>query len=68
MVAEVLEWAGVLTCQNRFARIQVREGEVFGRWASRWRMIRMSNAYVFRDPLQPVAGVPVAERQEGSGS
>ena len=36
--------------QNRITRIQVRERDLFGRWASRWRVIRTSNAYVFRDP------------------
>jgi hypothetical protein len=46
---KVLEWAGVLIWQNRIARIQVREVDLFGRWASRWRVIRTSNAYVFRD-------------------
>ena len=32
---KVLEWAGVLTWQHRIARIQVRELDLFGRWASR---------------------------------
>ena len=40
----------MLTWQNRITRIQVRERDLFGRWASRWRVIRTSNAYVFRDP------------------
>ena len=53
---KVLEWAGVLTWQNRIARIQVRERDLFGRWASRWRVIRTSNAYVFRDPLAASRG------------
>ena len=53
---KVLEWAGVLTWQNRIARIQVRERDLFGRWASRWRVIRTSNAYVFRDPQQRPGG------------
>jgi hypothetical protein len=55
---KVLEWAGVLTWQHRIARIQVRELDLFGRWASRWRVIRTSNAYVFQDPQTPLAGVP----------
>jgi hypothetical protein len=53
---KVLEWAGVLTWQHRIARIQVRERDLFGRWANRWRVIRTSNAYVFGDPLQRPAG------------
>jgi hypothetical protein len=48
----VLEWAGVLTWQNRITRILVRERDLFGQWASRWRVIRTSNAYVFTDPLK----------------
>ena len=65
---KVLEWAGVLTWQNRIARIQVRERDVFGRWASRWRVIRTSNAYVFRDPLQRVAGVPACKSENRIGT
>ena len=58
---KVLEWAGVLTWVHRIARIQVRERDLFGRWASRWRVIRTSNAYVFRDPEPRVAGVPASK-------
>jgi hypothetical protein len=47
---KVLEWAGVLTWQHRITRILVRERDLFGQWASRWQVIRTSNAYVFRDP------------------
>jgi hypothetical protein len=54
---KVLEWAGILTWQHRIARVQVREVDLFGRWASRWRVIRTSNAYVFHDPQRPLAGV-----------
>jgi hypothetical protein len=65
---KVLEWAGVLTWQNRIARIQVRERDLFGRWASRWRVIRTSNAYVFRDPQAQLAGVPVAKSENRMGT
>ena len=65
---KVLEWAGVLTWQNRIARIQVRERDLFGRWASRWRVIRTSNAYVFRDPQQRPAGVPASKSENPSGT
>jgi hypothetical protein len=54
---KVLEWAGVLTWQHRIDRVQVREVDLFGRWASRWRVIRTSNAYVFHDPQPPLAGL-----------
>jgi hypothetical protein len=49
---KALEWAGVLKWQHRIPRIQVRERDLFERWASGWRVIRTSNAYVFHDPLQ----------------
>jgi helix-turn-helix protein len=47
---KALEWAGMLTWQNRITRILVRERDLFGQWAARWQVIRTSNAYVFRDP------------------
>jgi hypothetical protein len=65
---KVLEWAGVLSWQHRIARIQVRELDLFGRWASRWRVIRTSNAYVFRDPLQPVPGLPASKSGNPTGT
>ena len=62
---KVLEWAGVLTWQNRIARIQVRERDLFGRWASRWRVIRTSNrgGTQNQDVSKPV---PVAVRDPDS--
>ena len=36
---KALEWAGVLTWQNRITRILVRERDLFGHWASRWRVM-----------------------------
>jgi hypothetical protein len=69
---KVLEWAGVLTWQHRIARIQVRELDPRvvpgGRWASRWRVIRTSNAYVFRDPQQQFAGVPASKSENRRGT
>jgi hypothetical protein len=65
---KVLEWAGVLTWQNRIARIHVRERDLFGRWASRWRVIRTSNAYVFRDPQQRPEGVPASKSENPPGT
>jgi hypothetical protein len=62
---KVLEWAGVLTWVHRIARIQVRERDLFGRWASRWRVIRTSNAYVFRDPQQQPEVVPASKSETG---
>jgi hypothetical protein len=65
---KVLEWAGVLTWQHRIARIQVRELDLFGHWASRWRVIRTSNAYVFRDPQAQLAGVPASKSENRTGT
>jgi hypothetical protein len=65
---KALEWAGVLTWQHRIVRVQVREVDLFGRWASRWRVIRTSNAYVFRDPQQPLAGVPASKSENPPGT
>jgi hypothetical protein len=55
---KVLEDANVLTWVNRIWREQVRERDLFGQWATRWRIIRTSNAYVFRDPLPCAEGRP----------
>jgi hypothetical protein len=58
----------VLTWQNRIARIQVRECDLFGRWSLRSRVIRTSNAYVFRDPQQRLAGVPASKSETLTGT
>lgn len=47
---KALEFAGVLTWQNRITRIRERCRDLFGRDGWRWRVIRTSNAYAFRDP------------------
>jgi hypothetical protein len=47
---KALEWANVLTWQHRIARIREACTDLFGRITWRWRVIRTSNAYVFRDP------------------
>jgi hypothetical protein len=47
----------------RIARIQVRERDLFGRWASRWRVIRTSNAYVFHDPQARPEGIPASKSE-----
>jgi hypothetical protein len=65
---KALELAGVLTWQHRIARIQVRERDLFGRMAPRWRVIRTSNAYVFRDPHRPLAGVPASKSGNREGT
>jgi hypothetical protein len=62
-----LEKAGILTWVNRVMREQVRERDLFGNWASRWRLVRTSNAYVFRDPL-PCAEGRGAKSENPSGT
>src|ERR1700760_438790 len=47
---KVLEWAGVLTWQHRITRTRERCADLFGSISWRWRVIRTSNAYIFRDP------------------
>jgi hypothetical protein len=51
----VLEWAGILTWQHRIARVRERCRDLWGREGWRWRVVRTSNAYVFRDPSAAVA-------------
>jgi len=45
-----LEAAGIMTWVNRIARIREPVLDLFGQWATRWRVIRTSNAYAFIDP------------------
>jgi hypothetical protein len=65
---KVLELARVLTWQHRIARIRVCERNLFGQWANRWRVIRTSNAYVFRDPLERPAGVSASKSENRIGT
>ncbi len=65
---KALEFAGVLTWQNRITRILVRERDLFGQWASRWRVIRTSNAYVFLDLKAAPTGLPASKSENPSGT
>jgi hypothetical protein len=47
---KALELAGLLSWVNRIVRVRVRERDLFGHWATTWRVLRTSNAYVFHDP------------------
>jgi hypothetical protein len=58
-----LEAANVLTWVNRIVREAVRERDLFGKWVTHWRIVRTSNAYLFRDPL-PCADVPHEAKSE----
>jgi hypothetical protein len=45
----------------------VRERD-FGRWVSRWRVIRTSNAYVFRDRQPRPECVPASKSENRPGT
>lgn len=47
---KMLESAGILSWVNRIHRIRLRERDLFGQWATSWRVVRTSNAYLFHDP------------------
>jgi hypothetical protein len=59
----VLEWAGVLSWQHRITRVREACTDLFGRTVWRWRVIRTSNAYAFRDP-QAGNSRPVPSKSE----
>ncbi len=60
----MLEWAGVLTWQNRITRICERCRDLFGHEGWRWRVIRTSNTYVFHDPQ----AAPASEFRNRAGT
>jgi DNA-binding MarR family transcriptional regulator len=47
---KALEDAGLLSWVNRIVRVRERCEDLFGRFGARWRIIRTSNGYQFRDP------------------
>jgi AraC-like DNA-binding protein len=49
---KMLEAAGVLSWVNRIVRVRERCEDLFGRFGTRWRIIRTSNGYQFNDPKQ----------------
>ncbi len=61
-----LEGAEILTWVNRLIRVQFRERDLFGKLVQRTRLIRTSNAYMFRDPL-PGAAAPDNGRGRPAG-
>jgi Helix-turn-helix domain len=63
-----LEFAGVLTWQNRITRIREQCRDLWGREGWRWRVIRTSNAYVFRDPLAQFTGIPASKSDQRTGT
>ena len=65
---KALEFAGVLSWQNRITRIRERCTDLFGRATWRWRTIRTSNAYMFRDPRPQLAGAPASKSENPAGT
>jgi hypothetical protein len=65
---KVLEWAGVLTWQHRIVRVRELCQDLWGRAGWRWRVIRTSNCYQFRDPQAAVSGVPATEFGNRAGT
>ncbi len=66
---KALEWAGVLSWQHRVTRVRERCRDLFGRDGWRWRVIRTSNAYAFRDPMPQHGGVSSkSENPTGTGN
>jgi AraC-like DNA-binding protein len=47
---KALEACGLLSWVNRIVRIRVAELDLFGHRITRWKVIRTSNSYRFRDP------------------
>ena len=60
---KALEDAGVLSWVNRIKRVREAAPDLFDGHGWRWRVIRTSNAYNFRDP-QAAAGAPVPSKSE----
>lgn len=65
---KALEWCGVLSWENRITRIRERCRDLFGHEGWRWRVVRRSNAYVFRDPQQPFAGRFASKSEKAAGT
>lgn len=62
-----LERVGILSWVNRITRIGVRERDLFGHWVASRRVVRTSNAYVFRDPGAAVSRGNASNRKLYSG-
>jgi hypothetical protein len=64
----VLEWAGVLTWQQRLVRVRERCQDLWGRAGWRWRVVRTSNCYQFRDPQQQRHGASATKSENRGGT
>jgi hypothetical protein len=56
---KALEWAGVLSWQNRITRAVVRQRDLFGRWSNRWTVIRTS------EPIDRRKKMPTTKKRPG---
>jgi hypothetical protein len=65
---KALEFAGVLTWQNRIVRVRERCQDLWGRSGWQWRVIRTSNAYTFRDPGEQLQGAPASKSDQRMGT
>jgi hypothetical protein len=65
---KALEFAGVLTWQNRITRVRERCRDLWGRSGWQWRVIRTSNAYQFRDPGQQLHSLPLSKSDQRTGT
>jgi hypothetical protein len=66
---KALEFAGVLTWQNRIVRVRERCRDLWSRSGWQWRVVRTSNAYVFRDPaVMQFRGVPTSKSDQQMGT
>jgi hypothetical protein len=61
---KALEFAGMLTWQHRITRIREHCRDLFGHGGWRWRVIRTSNAYCFRDPASKSENRTGTQNQE----
>ena len=65
---KALEFAGVLSWQNRITRVREQGADLFGRNVWRWRVTRTSNAYVFRDPQAVCSGQFPSKSENRTGT
>ena len=65
---KALEFAGVMTWQNRIVRVRERCRDLWGRSGWQWRVVRTSNCYQFRDPGQRLHGPPASKSDQRTGT
>ena len=63
-----LERAGLLTWANRLIRVREACTDLFGKGATRWRVLRTSNAYVLIDPKPPATAPEPSKSDRKTGT